>query len=164
MKYLFLLLILAPFSIKSQQLLPEKDGKVIYEQVDSVPGVLKTELYSRAKIWLVKEFNSSKAVIELDDKDAGQIIGKGSFKYVYTVMLTTGYWRCSFTLQIDCRDNKARIKIYDISSKSVGESTAEDFNKYASHSQKHIKAINDGLESTLASFKKGVLIQSSDSF
>lgn len=164
MKIVLLAFLFIPFSIKSQELLPVKEGKVVFEQIDSVSGISKNELYSRSKIWLAKEFNSAKAVTELDDKDAGQIIGKGNFVYYYSVLGSKTPWTCSFTIQIDCRDNKARIKFYDISAKAAGEATAEHFNEYAKHSQQHIKGITNGMNDTIASFKKALSIQSSDNF
>lgn len=159
---LLLCLLFAPFFSFAQNKLPEKDGKVIYEEVDSMPGIEKDELYSRSKIWLVNTFKSAKDVVQLDDKQSGQLIGKGNFQYEYVVLLTSGTWICSFTLQIDCRGNKARIKIYDISSRSAGEATAEYFNKH--NAQKHIKPINENIVALLADFKASLKKPSSDNF
>lgn len=162
MKFL-LLCFLIPTCSFGQQLLPEKDGKVVYEEVDSVTAP-KDELYQRSKIWLVNSFKSAKEVIQIDDKGSGQIIGKGNFDYPITVIFETAMWTCYFSVQIDCRDNKARIRIYDIDSKSGGEATAEYFNQYAKHSQKHIKTINDKILGILYSFKNELGKKSKDDF
>ncbi|WP_343524400.1 DUF4468 domain-containing protein [Pedobacter sp.] len=49
--------------------------KASYSQVVQVKGS-KNELYSKAIEWFASMFKSSKNVIQLDDKDAGKIIGK----------------------------------------------------------------------------------------
>jgi hypothetical protein len=139
-----------------------KDGKVVYEEIDSIPNISKVELYNKSKIWLVNTFNDAKAVLQIDDKDNGQLIGKGNFDYLYTVVLASARWVCNFTVQIDCRDNKARIKVYDISSRSAGEATAEYFNKH--HANKHIKAIDDGVKGLLASYKSALSKKAEDNF
>ena len=59
---------------------PNKDGKINYSEVVNVDSVKKEELYNRAKHWLVETFNSAKDVIQIDDKENGEIVGKGYFK------------------------------------------------------------------------------------
>lgn len=161
-RLLIYFLIISPAFCLAQSQMPMKDGKVIYEEIDSMPNVSKGELYSKSKIWFVNTFNSSKDVLQLEDKDNGQLIGKGNFDYLYTVVLTSATWVCNFTVQIDCRDNKARIKVYDISSHSAGEATAEYYNKH--HANKHIKAIDNGIKGLLASYKSSLNKKSEDSF
>lgn len=165
MKMMVIYLLLAPYWSFSQDLhLPEKDGKVVYEQIDSFPGTSKEELYNRSKIWFVKTFKSAKDVLQLEDKDNGQLIGKGNFQYINSVFTAQATWICAFTAQIDCKENKARIKIYDISASSTGSATAEHFNKYKSHSQKHIKAINQNIEGLMATYRESLTKTASDNF
>ena len=45
--------------------------------VIDVEGKSKDELYILANSWFVAQFNSGKSVIQLNDKEAGVIIGKG---------------------------------------------------------------------------------------
>lgn len=54
-----------------------KFSKIVY--LDSIP---KAILYTKAREWFVRSFRSSKAVIELEDKESGKIIGKGNFTVV----------------------------------------------------------------------------------
>lgn len=165
MKGLALLLLMLPLIALSQdQMLPEKDGKVIYEEVDSIPGVIKDELYNRSKIWVVRTFKSANAVLQLEDKDNGQLIGKGNFQYENSVFTASATWTCDFTIQIDCRENKVRIKCYDISAHSKGDATAEHFNKYKNHSQHHIKAINQNIIALMADYKTALTKPASDNF
>jgi Domain of unknown function (DUF4468) with TBP-like fold len=115
MKWLLLGLFFITLSGLKAQVFPIVEGKVVYGQIDSVAAT-KDELFIRAKVWLVNTFKSAKAVIQLDDKEAGKLMGKGvdtySFKYGINYMDISG--GIYYTIQIDCKDNKARIRIFNI--------------------------------------------------
>lgn len=112
MKYaLFLLSIFTTSTISySQGELPAKDGKVVFESVDSSITATANELYSRSKLWLADAFRDSKEVIQLDDKENGTIMGKGNFEFVQSLATYT----CYFSFKINTKDNKYRIQFYDI--------------------------------------------------
>jgi len=65
----------------------------------------KEELFVRAHEWLAKTFVSSKEVLQLVDKQAGKLIGKGVFK--------VGYDYVNFTISIDVKDGKYRCVFSD---------------------------------------------------
>lgn len=83
----FLVLTTVSFSTNGQDklgdILPLQDGIVTYTNVVQVDGVTKDELYSRAKKWFVTTYKSANDVIQLDDKENGEIIGKGNFRITY---------------------------------------------------------------------------------
>jgi hypothetical protein len=64
-------------------ILPLKNGVVVYSDVIQISETDKNELYSRAKKWFVISYKSGKDVIQLDDKESGNIIGKGNFGVNY---------------------------------------------------------------------------------
>jgi len=109
-KFLLPALLIFPVSVFAQN---------VFEQIDTV-NASKSELYKRAKLWVVNYFNDAQSVIEVDDKETGNIIGKGNCDIILNWPSTMskpnrpGKAVCDFSFQIDCRDNKARIKIYDI--------------------------------------------------
>jgi len=70
-------LIIFPGLAFSQPQIPTKDGKAFYEVIDSLPGISKGDLYNKSKVWFVNTFNNAKAVLQLDDKEAGIVMGKG---------------------------------------------------------------------------------------
>ena len=77
---------------------------------------LKDQLYSLAKTWVVNNFVDSKEVIQLDDKENGQIIAKGLFQYSHWRFLGSegykGHFR--FSLSIQVKDGRYRYSFYDI--------------------------------------------------
>ena len=83
------ILLIATLIIYGQEklldILPTENGVVIYTGVIQVDSVDKSTLYTRAKKWFIDNYKSAKDVIQLDDKENGEITGKGNFKiYYYT--------------------------------------------------------------------------------
>jgi hypothetical protein len=110
MKYILFFLLI---SSRAFGQLPTRDGHVFYESIDT-SSFSKDQLYSKAKLWLVNSFKDSKSVSEIDDKEGGQIVGKGNFVVNYTYALTPSTCRFNFIMKIDLKDNKYRLQIYNI--------------------------------------------------
>ena len=70
---------LADYRIGDMNPLPiDTQTKLItYEGVVEVPGVSKADLYLRAHAWVAKTYRSANDVIQMQDKEAGQLIIKG---------------------------------------------------------------------------------------
>ena len=94
--------------------LPMKGASVFYEFVDSSFKKEKLDVYKAAKIWFADAFKNSKSVLQVDDKDLGELLGKGTFKYTFTYGGNDRTYWCQFTAKISCRKNKYRLQIYDI--------------------------------------------------
>lgn len=87
--------------------------EITFISIDSTVKGTKAELFLKAKSWLVSKFNSAKDVIQLEDKDAGKIIGKGFFDFECLGMMgmhvsDDKIW---FTVTINVKDSKDRIII-----------------------------------------------------
>jgi hypothetical protein len=52
-----------------------------YTEVIQVDSISKNELYNRAKLWFTTVYNSAKDVLQMDNKDEGQKIGKAIISY-----------------------------------------------------------------------------------
>lgn len=111
-----------PNLLFGQSHFPRKDGKIVYEKVDSLKGFSKEKLYGFSKKWFADTFKNSKAVIQTEDFETGQIIGKGEtyilspeveVKGIVFSDVVSGDYR--FSVQLDIKDEKYRIRIYDIS-------------------------------------------------
>jgi len=95
---------------------PYKDGRIVYETVKEIPGVSKTKIFGASKKWMADSFKSANHVIQSEDEPTGQIIGKGKTMITYVkkgALFGAGY-NLEFTIQVDCKDGKYRIRIYDI--------------------------------------------------
>lgn len=88
--------------------------------IDSIP-LAQEELYSRAKTFVAYNFVDSKNVIQMDDKDVGKIICKGTMNPTSRGALGMNYQNnFDFTLTIDLRDNKYRAVLNNIYHSGLG--------------------------------------------
>jgi hypothetical protein len=87
-------------------------NKFEFTKIDSIPAS-KNELYIRAKTWMSNFYRSSKSVIEMDDKDAGRIIGKAVIPWEYVFLHEGCTTYIHYTITIDVRENKVRLVLSD---------------------------------------------------
>lgn len=81
------------------------------QQIIELPGVKKDVIFTRSLNWIASEFLSAKAVIELQDKDQGKIIGNVLIKYANSFMSTVNMFT---KLTIEVQNDKARITLLPI--------------------------------------------------
>ena len=75
MKYFLLFLFLITVKISFCQ----SDTTLTYTDIVQVEGINKQSLYERARSWANDVFKSSKDVIQINDKEIGEIAGKATF-------------------------------------------------------------------------------------
>lgn len=113
-KLIFILVLIAGSKAKGQdkllEILPLKDGIVTYSNVIEVEGANKEELFLRAKKWFAKTYKSAQDVIQLDDKESGELIGKGNSSISYYARKPT----ISHTISISVKDGRFRYVITDL--------------------------------------------------
>jgi hypothetical protein len=91
----------------------EKTGKVSYEGAVKVEGASATDLYIKANEWFARTFNSANNVIQMQDKEAGKIIGKGNITaYGHFKNFESGIWK--FTVSFTAKEGRFRYVISDI--------------------------------------------------
>jgi len=86
-----------------------------YTEVVQVDSVSKDELYNRAKLWLATAYNRSSDVLQMEDKDAGQIIGKAIIKYNPTVFSGSEQTKgtIKYTIKIFVKEGRYKYEITD---------------------------------------------------
>ena len=95
-------------------------GGMIYTEVVRVDSATADQLYSRAKTFLLKAFTSEGAVIQLDDKAAGLVGGKGKLLMNMTTgqMLLTGTTQMYYEMAVEIRVKDGRYR-YEFSNIEV---------------------------------------------
>lgn len=118
-RFSFIIVLISIFNItKAQKLndvLPLKEGKIVFSEAVVIDSTKKDVLYAKAKLWFANAFKSANDVIQLDDKENGIILGKGLFKDTEKVGLagiSNRTWK--FTIKIQVKDGKYKAEIYDI--------------------------------------------------
>ncbi len=87
----------------------DNNGNVTYTEIVDLPGLDKDEIYNRAHNYFVYNYNSGKDVIQIDDKESGQLVGKGIFPNVHTGGFPVLEFDVYHILRIDVKDEKARV-------------------------------------------------------
>lgn len=115
MKKLAIALLLLPsFCYSQNDSLPKNEKGIIeYTDVVNVSDADAQALYSRAKLFIAKAFVSGKAVTQLNDDDAKQIVANGNFVPVIKLMMggAGDYGRVHFSITLQCKDGKYRYSI-----------------------------------------------------
>lgn len=134
-KLLFLCSLLITINAYAQdeavKLFPTKDGKVVYEEVVELSGAKKDDLYKAAKKWVVDTYVSAKGAIQSEDKEGGQLLGKGRMPVTKKGALgIKELYNVDFYWQVDCKEGKYRYRIYDIKHTLDGKTESDLFSKY----------------------------------
>lgn len=97
------------------QEIPYKDGKIVYESIFEFTGQSKESLHSFSRIAIADAFVNANYVVQADDDSAGVIVGKGTTEYIrdFKNFLKLPR-RFKFSIRIDSKDGRVRIRIYDI--------------------------------------------------
>jgi hypothetical protein len=89
--------------------------QITYQGVVEVPGVEKNELYRRAYEWVAQTYRSANAVIQMQDKEAGQLIAKGLTDVTTrSIGMTFDAGVVRHTLTIYVKDNKYKYVLTNL--------------------------------------------------
>jgi len=116
-RILFALAVVCTIQQMFSQELPisEKTNKISYEGVINIEEASATDLYVKANEWFAITFNSANNVIQMQDKDAGKLIGKGVIQArlkQYGSLKYSGLW--NYTLSINTREGRYKYSLTNI--------------------------------------------------
>jgi hypothetical protein len=150
-QFLIITIVLISSTSYGQSNLPIKDGKVTYTNVINIDSVRKDELFVRAKKWFATTYKSANDVIQMDDKDAGEIVGKGNMQIKYYARNP----RISHTITISVKDGKYRYIISDLEYSDIqgDKFNIENFPKAWFGEQKLYDAIDSNVKVIIESIK-----------
>jgi Domain of unknown function (DUF4468) with TBP-like fold len=98
---------------QSQELPVDDKGEVDFTEVVHVDSANKDKLYRIARAWFANTFTSANKVLEMDDKDAGMLIGK-AYQDVYYKDLIANKSKLWYTIKVYLKDNRYRYEITDM--------------------------------------------------
>lgn len=95
----------------AKELQLDKNNSLTYTQVIDCGDKTKEQLYVLINYWYSNTFGSGKAVIQLNDKDAGVIIGKGYVEGIAVHVGGTNSYKVNLTpiIKTDIKDGKIRL-------------------------------------------------------
>lgn len=87
-------------------------NSLTYSKVITTDSVGKNAIYVAVKDWLASTYKSAKDVIQMDDKDAGLIIGKANFDYSYGGLIYACYsGYIDYSIKIQVKDNRYKVEV-----------------------------------------------------
>ena len=114
--------------------IPLKDGKIVYEKVDTIPGLTEKELFNSMLSVIVDSYKDYRYAVKFQDKETAKIIFEGHTKYIFkTIMGMTDDPSITFTIEFQAKENRYRLKIYNITHDDI-EINGRRTSKYATPS------------------------------
>jgi hypothetical protein len=89
-----------------------QETNLSFSKVIKTDSVGKNAIYVAVKDWLASTYKSAKDVIQMDDKEAGLLIGKGNFEYSYgglSYACYSGY--IDYSIKIQVKDNRYKVEV-----------------------------------------------------
>jgi hypothetical protein len=112
----FAIAVLFSLCVKAQKrALPydKEKGLVVYELVNSVDSISKDVIFDRTKFWIAQFFNSSKHVIDFEDKENGKLTFSGTLNFISEKKFYNGQGHINFKAIVQVKDSKYKISIYN---------------------------------------------------
>ena len=147
------LLLLSQLSINAQVDKIQTESKEIdylfkYEEV--VPSnIPQSVMWLNLKKWVSSSFNKYKYVVDIEDKNAGLMIIKWSAGPYHSFSMHTAI-TFQATFQIDIREKKYRIKVYD----AFADTEPDHLDHMRGATRKYLKMVEDDLKTTKEICKK----------
>ena len=86
-----------------------------YSQVFHVDSTLTNdELFSRARAWFVEYYKDANTVLQVSDREEGELIGAPMFNFDYNVFLSAFVAHITYRVSVHVRDGRYKVKIYQI--------------------------------------------------
>lgn len=126
--FVFILSTIAANLFSQENIFPidSNTGKITYSEVIKIDSANSQELYVLANAWFAHSFVSAQNVIQLDDKEAGKIIGKGYFEVsdnvINPTMMTVHIsGTVSFTIEVQTKDERYKYIFTDFVFRLLGQ-------------------------------------------
>lgn len=95
----------------------QSDTILKYTEIIQIDGINQQSLYQRARLWANDVFKNSKNVIQIDDKETGEIAGKATFDALFSwnaLGKRTATTTVNFKFQIIVKDGKYKYIFTDL--------------------------------------------------
>ena len=105
-------------------------NKITYTNVVHTDSTLLTEdLFTLARIWFAETFRTSRAVIQMEDKQSGVLIGKAEVPILYKSLgVTHDLQNVLFTLSLYFKDGRYKYEVTDFIYQQQSPSPLIEFN------------------------------------
>jgi hypothetical protein len=91
-----------------------QETNLSFSKVINTDSIGKDAIYAKVKEWFAINYNSAKDVIQMDDKEAGILTGKGTVEYSHGgagYLCYDGY--IDYNIKIQVKDNRLKVELTD---------------------------------------------------
>lgn len=86
--------------------------KFTVEKVITAEGMTKSQIYVKVNEWFATTYNSSNDVIQMNDKEAGIMVGNGSESYFKKGMAYGCYsGRLKYTIKVSAKEGRYKVEL-----------------------------------------------------
>jgi len=85
-------------------------------------GVSKDDLFDRAKNWFTENFRDANSVLQVDDKENGQLVGRAIMKYNPNILMSRDMFKGSiwYLVKITTRDGRYKYEVTSFTHEASG--------------------------------------------
>lgn len=87
----------------------DNSGNITFSKVIDIPNKSKDDLYLAALSYFTYNYNSADDVVQVKDKEAGTIIGRGMYTKVHLLGYTKQPVYTTHVVRLDLKDEKVRV-------------------------------------------------------
>ncbi len=101
-----------------------------YSEVVKVDSLLvKDELFSRARSWFVDTFKDAKEVLQVSDRESGELQGNGLFKFNYNVLMSFYSAEIDYKVSVTIKDGRYKARVYQFNNpqNTIGINTVNGY-------------------------------------
>lgn len=99
----------------------------VFENVINIDGLSKDQIFVKLRSLFVEIFKDSKNVLEINDKELGQLMGKGRMKYYHSNLIANNVNYVNFTINIMVKDGRFKYRINNIHSDYYADIKGNDY-------------------------------------
>lgn len=118
---LFLIITGESFSQTIEEMPIDESGTINFSEVVQVDSATKEQLFAAAKQFFGDTFKSAKDVIQVEDRDAGFIIGKAFKDIQIKILGRNSPTQMFYSMKIQAKEGRYKYEFYNIYYKSYPE-------------------------------------------
>lgn len=109
----YILLLFCPLFGKAQN-----DSALVFKAVVTVDSATKYQLFDRARTWFADYYKNSKALLQISDRESGELMGKPIISTTYNYRYFGADHKTPLdinaTIRVVVKDGKYKYEIYDL--------------------------------------------------
>ncbi len=93
-----------------------------YEKVFQVDNAITNdELFNRARSWFVDTYKDASKVLQVEDKESGELVGAAILTHSYGVLLTPMKMTIDYRISVRIKEGRYKVRVYNLYNSKVKE-------------------------------------------